>query len=156
MIATMDRPMGHKVMMRRSTVFLLSRILAGAWVPPAGAAGSDEAGAQSPRVIEITASRFAFEPADIEVLVGESVQLVVHSTDVQHGFSIPTLGIRETIPPDGTPVAIDFVAGKAPSNCVQRLLRCGPRGDVGGLVHRGLRRRCTADGRSRPGRRPRG
>jgi len=80
MIATMDRPMGHKVMMRRSTVFLLSGILAGAWVPPAGAAGSDEAGAQSPRVIEITASRFAFEPADIEVLVGESVQLVVHSS----------------------------------------------------------------------------
>ena len=125
--------MGHKVMMRRSTVFLLSGILAGAWVPPAGAAGSDEAGAQSPRVIEITASRFAFEPADIEVLVGESVQLVVHSTDVQHGFSIPTLGIRETIPPDGTPVAIDFVAGEAPSNFVQRLLRCGPRGMSGVL-----------------------
>ncbi len=71
MIATMDRQMGHK-MMRRSAVFLLSGILAGVWGPRAGAAGSDEAGAQPPRVIEVTASRFAFEPAGIEVVVGES------------------------------------------------------------------------------------
>lgn len=135
MIVTMDRQMGHKIMMRRSAVFLLSGILAGAWVLPAGAAGSDEAGAQPPRVIEIAASRFAFEPADLEVLVGESVQLVVHSTDVQHGFSIPTLGIRETIPPDGTPVAIDFVAGEAGRHQIACSVFCGAgHGGMSGVL----------------------
>ena len=37
-----------------------------------------------------------------EVAVEESARLVVHSIDVEHGFAIPSLGLGETIPPDGT------------------------------------------------------
>ena len=44
--------------------------------------------------------------------VGESVRLLIRSTDVEHGFGIPTLGIRVQIPPGGDSVAIDFVAAE--------------------------------------------
>ena len=61
-------------------------------------------------MIEITAARFEFTPSEIEVSVGESVRLLIRSTDVEHGFGIPTLGIRVQIAPGGDPVAVDFVA----------------------------------------------
>ena len=48
----------------------------------------------SPRVIEITASKFAFEPNEITIKRGEEVMLILHSTDANHGLVIEDLGIR--------------------------------------------------------------
>jgi cytochrome c oxidase subunit II len=48
----------------------------------------------SPRVIEITASKFAFEPNEITVKRGEEVMLILHSADANHGLVIEDLGIR--------------------------------------------------------------
>src|SRR5438132_1608757 len=44
--------------------------------------------------IEISASRFSFEPHEITVKKGEPVILSVHSNDVTHGLVIEELGIR--------------------------------------------------------------
>ena len=63
-----------------------------------------------PRVIEITARRFAFEPAEIEATVGERLQLVVRSADGVHGLEIKRLKIKKEVPRGGEPVTIDFVA----------------------------------------------
>jgi cytochrome c oxidase subunit 2 len=63
-----------------------------------------------PRVIEITARRFAFEPAEIDVTVGERLQLVVRSADGVHGLEIKKLKIKKEIPRGGEPVTIDFTA----------------------------------------------
>jgi cytochrome c oxidase subunit II len=60
------------------------------------------------RVIEITARRFAFEPARIEVTQGEPVRLLVKSADGPHGFSIEALKIDKEIDRGGKPVTIDF------------------------------------------------
>ena len=129
----MDLQVAH-TMKRRSAVFLLSAILAASGATSAGAEGADEASMQ-PRVIEVTASRFAFEPADIEVAVGESVRLLVHSIDVEHGFAIPSLGLGETIPADGTPVAIEFVAGEAGRHRIVCSVFCGAgHGRMGGTL----------------------
>ena len=62
------------------------------------------------RVIEITARRFAFEPAEIEATVGERLQLVVRSADGVHGLEIKKLKIKKEVPRGGEPVAIDFTA----------------------------------------------
>jgi plastocyanin len=43
--------------------------------------------------MQIVASRFMFEPSTIQVTAGESVRLVVRSTDGTHGFAIPKLKI---------------------------------------------------------------
>lgn len=63
-----------------------------------------------PRVIEITARRFAFDPADIEATVGERLQLVVRSADGVHGLEIKKLKIKREVPRGGESVTIDFVA----------------------------------------------
>ena len=88
------------------TTLAMVVVACGFWSPAA------MAGQQPPRVIEITASRFEFTPSEIEVSVGESVRLLIRSTDVEHGFGIPTLGMRVEIPPSGEPVAIDFVGAE--------------------------------------------
>jgi cytochrome c oxidase subunit 2 len=74
--------------------------------------GDHRSSAQSPepRVIEITARRFAFEPAEVEATVGEHLQLVVRSADGVHGLEIKKLKIKKEVPRGGEPVTIDFTA----------------------------------------------
>ncbi|HEY2469593.1 MAG TPA: cupredoxin domain-containing protein [Terracidiphilus sp.] len=47
----------------------------------------------SPRRIEVTAKRFAFEPAEITIKPGESVDLVLTSADVPHGVRFRELNV---------------------------------------------------------------
>lgn len=53
--------------------------------------------AQSPRRIEITASRFTYSPATIVLKKGEPVVLVLRSVDVTHGLKVPELRIKSEI-----------------------------------------------------------
>ena len=53
----------------------------------------------APRVIEIVARRFRYEPAEIPLKVGERVVLAIRSLDFIHGFNIPDLGIRTDLVP---------------------------------------------------------
>ena len=69
--------------------------------------------APEPRVIEITARRFAFDPADIQVAVGEPVRLIVRSADGVHGLEVKKLKIRKEIPRGGEAVTINFTATEA-------------------------------------------
>ena len=66
-----------------------------------------------PRTIEVVARRFAFEPAQIEVSVGEPVRLLVRSADGVHGLEIKKLKINREIPRGGKPVTIEFTATEA-------------------------------------------
>lgn len=49
------------------------------------------------RSIYIQAHRYAFDPAVIHLKKGELVELVITTSDVQHGFEVKDLGIRESI-----------------------------------------------------------
>lgn len=51
---------------------------------------------QTPRRIEITASKFAYSPNEITLKKDEPVVLVLHSTDVTHGLVIPELNVAVT------------------------------------------------------------
>jgi cytochrome c oxidase subunit 2 len=46
-----------------------------------------------PRHIEITAKRFSFEPAEITVKKGETIEIVLTSTDVPHGVKVRELNL---------------------------------------------------------------
>ena len=73
-----------------------------------------------PRTIEITARRFVFEPAEIEVRVGEPVRLVVRSADGVHGLEIKKMKVQKLVPRGGEPVVIDLTpkeAGRFPILC---------------------------------------
>ena len=50
-------------------------------------------------VIQVTAERFKFTPAVIQLKVGEPVVLELTALDRKHGFQVPDLKIDETIEP---------------------------------------------------------
>lgn len=50
----------------------------------------------APRRIEITVSKFSYSPNEITLKKGELVVLVLRSTDVTHGLTIPDLGVAVT------------------------------------------------------------
>jgi cytochrome c oxidase subunit II len=66
-----------------------------------------------PRTIEIVAKRFAFEPSQVDVAVGERVRLVVRSADGVHGIEIKKFKVNKEIPRGGKPVTIEFTASEA-------------------------------------------
>ena len=80
---------------------------------PLIAAAYPDAQQSEPRTIEVVARRFVFEPAQIDVFVGEPVRLLVRSGDGVHGLEIKKLRINREIPRGGKPVTIEFTATEA-------------------------------------------
>jgi cytochrome c oxidase subunit 2 len=60
-------------------------------------AAPPESGAE--RVIQITAKKFDFSPASVELKVGVPVVLEIRSLDRKHGFAVPDLKIDAQIEP---------------------------------------------------------
>lgn len=74
--------------------------------------------ADAPRVIEMTARRFVYEPNEIALKAGERVVIAIRSLDFVHGMNIPDLGMRLDLMPGRVtrlelqpqaPGVIDFV-----------------------------------------------
>jgi cytochrome c oxidase subunit 2 len=66
-----------------------------------GIATSDMPVQDQRRVIEVTAERFAFFPSEIELEVGEEVELRIESDDTAHGFHIAGTTTNVSIPKRG-------------------------------------------------------
>ena len=75
-------------------------------------------GAGEPRVIEMVARRFVYEPNEIPLKAGERVIIAIRSLDFVHGMNIPDLGKRLDLVPGRVtkldmqprnPGVIDFV-----------------------------------------------
>lgn len=82
-----------------------------------GAAGCESS--KPDVVIPVVMKKYAFVPAEIRVKKGQLVELDVSTADVQHGFYVPELGIREPIQPH-KPARIVFRADRAgvfPMSC---------------------------------------
>ena len=73
-----------------------------AWAQPA-----------EPRVIEVVAKRFAWEPSEIQVTVGERVRLVLRTADGLHGIELKKFKIAKEIPRGNKPVTVEFTADEA-------------------------------------------
>jgi cytochrome c oxidase subunit II len=86
-------------------------------------------------VIEVIARRYAFEPAEIQVAVGEAVRLMVSSGDGLHGIEIKELRVKKELERGAKPVAIDLkpdTAGRFPILCSEY---CGEgHGDMKGAL----------------------
>lgn len=94
-----------------------------------------DAKASEPRVIEITARRYAFDPAMIEAVVGERLRLMVVSADGPHGIEIKKFKVKKQIPRGTEPVVVEFTpteAGQFPILCSEY---CGDgHGDMKGAL----------------------
>src|SRR5262245_15581374 len=75
------------VMMKRNAILfaLPAAVILIAAVP---VVGDTSYAPPAEKTFEITAKRFAFEPATIEVTQGDTVKLTVKSSDSTHGFEI--------------------------------------------------------------------
>ena len=71
------------------------------------------AGSAAPKekVVQLTAKKFEFTPAEITVRKGEPVVLEINSEDVRHGFTLPDFGVRGDVKP-GTVSRIAFTPDK--------------------------------------------
>lgn len=104
-------------------------------------ARQDPATASAPKVIEIVAKKFAFEPAQIDVTEGDHVRLVVKSADGVHGIDIRKFKVQKKIPRGGDPVTIDFVATTAGSFPILCSEYCGDgHEDMKGMLVVGVRK----------------
>lgn len=89
----------------------ISRCILAATALTIGASATGEQGTR--RKFEVTASRFHFEPASLEVTEGDQIALTLRSADGTHGIAIPEFKVKATIPKGGSPVTVEFVAEKA-------------------------------------------
>jgi cytochrome c oxidase subunit 2 len=80
--------------------------------------------ADSPRTIDITLSRYAFSPEQVEVGLGERVRLNVTSVDGAHGFQVKELGVDVPIPA-GRTVMLDLIPTEAGTFEIQCSGYCG-------------------------------
>ena len=77
------------------------------------------------RTFEITASRFRYDPAVIEVEEGDHVTLRLHSTDTDHGLEIKALKVKVLVPASGAVVSAQLVAGSAGTYTFKCFEYCG-------------------------------
>ncbi len=108
------------------TALLLGAAAMSSQQDPAAASAPSDAQAKpsdvaqvEPRVINVVAKRFTFEPARVDVTEGEHVKLVISSGDGVHGVEIKKFKLNKKVPRGGE-VTIEFVAsavGKFPILC---------------------------------------
>ncbi len=86
-------------------------------------------------VIPVVMKKYAFDPPVIRLKKGQVVELDVSTADVQHGFTVPDLGIKEPIQPR-RPAKIVFKADRAGTFPMTCSIICGPGHDdmVGKIV----------------------
>jgi heme/copper-type cytochrome/quinol oxidase subunit 2 len=108
----------------------------------ASAAAPASVPAVETRSFAITAERFKFEPATLEVNEGDLVRLTFRSADTTHGFELKEYDLKLEIPKDGESVTVEFVADK-PGRFV---FACS---EYCGIGHRGMRGRLVVAPRAR-------
>ena len=89
---------------------------------PAGAVAS---AAEATQRFEVTASRYKFDPARIEVRQGDVVELVLRSADTDHGLAIKAYAVKVAIPKGGETVGVSFVASRAGTFPIECSEYCG-------------------------------
>jgi cytochrome c oxidase subunit II len=85
---------------------------------------SAAAAGQPERVIQITAKRFEFQPATIELKVGVPVVLEIRALDRKHGLASPELHIDTVVVP-GKPTRVRIVPDQAGTFSFHCSVFCG-------------------------------
>jgi cytochrome c oxidase subunit 2 len=68
--------------------------------------------------------KYAIEPAEIRVKRGQLVELTISTLDVQHGFYVPDLGIKQPVQKN-RPAVFTFTASRPGEYPVQCNIICG-------------------------------
>jgi len=113
--------MSSDVVSRRSAFLTLLLLMTGS--------GASVVVGQSPvaavRSFEVSTSRYAFEPAVLEVAEGDEVRLTLRSSDTDHGFEIKGLKVKAKIPKGGDAVSLVFKASRPGTYVITCSEYCG-------------------------------
>lgn len=94
-------------------------------VASAGMLSNCQYSGREPIRIQVKVKKYAFDPPVIRVPQGALVELEISTTDVQHGFSVPALDIREPVP-RGRTATVRFKAENQGQFKIQCSILCGP------------------------------
>ncbi|MCI0355811.1 MAG: cupredoxin domain-containing protein [Acidobacteria bacterium] len=83
---------------------------------------------REPVRVQVTMKKYSFDPAVIRVKQGDWVELAISTADVQHGFAIPDLDIREPVP-RGRTATVRFRAERKGQFKIRCSILCGPGHD---------------------------
>jgi cytochrome c oxidase subunit II len=92
------------------------------------AAGCQNKGNSGAPRIKVVMKKYSIEPAVIHVKAGQTTELEVSTADVQHGFDVPQLGIKEPVRPGSAAVITLKSPPKGEYNVVCGII-CGPHHD---------------------------
>jgi cytochrome c oxidase subunit 2 len=107
-------------MNRNCLLILISFLLA--------AAGCQKSSTPGAERIKVVMKKYTIEPAVIHVKAGQTTELEVSTADVQHGFDVPSLGIKEPVRP-GNPAVITLKSPAKGEYEVVCGIICGPHHD---------------------------
>jgi cytochrome c oxidase subunit 2 len=107
-------------MNRIFTLIFLSFLLATAGCQNKGNSGAER--------IKVVMKKYSIEPGVIHVKAGQTTELEVSTADVQHGFDVPQLGIKEPVRP-GSPAVITLKSPPKGEYKVVCGIICGPHHD---------------------------
>lgn len=112
----------------RGVTSVSRRLLAGAVATVCFLTGCSSFSGREPVRIQVKMKKYTFDPPLIRVKQGDLVELEISTADVQHGFSIPDLDIREPVP-RGRSVTVRFRAEQRGQFKVKCSILCGPGHD---------------------------
>ncbi|HEY7404504.1 MAG TPA: cupredoxin domain-containing protein [Candidatus Angelobacter sp.] len=92
------------------------------------AAGCHKESNPSAERIKVVMKKYSFEPSVIHVKAGQTTELEITTADVQHGFDVPGLGIKEPVKPGQTAIVTLKSPPKGEYNVVCGII-CGPHHD---------------------------
>ena len=78
--------------------------------------------------IKVVMKKYAIEPAEIHIKAGKTTELEVTTPDVQHGFDVPGLSIKEPVRPGQTTTITLKSPPKGEYKIVCGII-CGPHHD---------------------------
>jgi len=78
--------------------------------------------------IKVVMKKYSIEPAIIHVKAGQTTQLEVTTADVQHGFDVPDMGIKEPVRAGETAIVTLKSPPKGEYKVVCGII-CGPHHD---------------------------
>jgi len=78
--------------------------------------------------IKVVMKKYTIEPAVIHVKAGQLTELEVSTADVQHGFDVPSLRIKEAVRPGESTFILLKSPAKGEYNVVCGII-CGPHHD---------------------------
>lgn len=84
--------------------------------------------------INVVMKKYSVDPPVIRIRSGATVELLVTTADVQHGFDVPRLGIKEPVQPGKTTSIVLKAPAKGEYQVVCGII-CGPHhDDMGGKI----------------------